>query len=220
MPTWLNTIRKQLDKLSRRDRISVYITVWVLLLIAWDLILFHPLSNQVSSLEQDIIQIDKQLADTDKAILGIQQTMQADPDTAGRALLTEYAAEKQRLDQALEKTTVLIISPQDMAHLLEQILKSQNRLKFISLQNVAAVPQSLDADLTANIAADGIIFRHSVILRMEGSYQDTLAYLHNLEQLPWQFSWKSIDIETMDYPTMKITLEVYTFSLKRGLLGV
>ena len=226
MPTWVNNIQKRLDTLSRRERISAYIITCVLVLIAWDFALYQPLSSDVNKLEQDIAQLDKQLVDTDRLILTIQQNMQADPDDASRTLLAEYTAENLRLDQALEKNAVLIISPQDMAKLLEQILKSQSRLKFISLQNIAAVPQSLDADTTAlvntlaNAPSQGIIFRHSVVLKMEGSYHDTLAYLHKLEQLPWHFSWKSIDIETREYPTLQITLEVYTFSLKRGLIGV
>ena len=226
MPAWINNMQKRLDKLARRERLSIYFATVILVLIAWDFALYQPLSSTVNKLELDISQIDKQLEDTDRLILTLQQNIQADPDDASRTLLAEYATENLRLDQALEKTAVLIISPQDMAKLLEQILKSQSRLKFISLQNIAAVPQSLDADTTAlvntlaNAPSQGIIFRHSVVLKMEGSYHDTLAYLHKLEQLPWHFSWKSIDIETRDYPTLQITLEVYTFSLKRGLIGV
>ena len=221
MPAWLNRIQKQLDKLSNRDRIAVYITTAAMILLLWDLLLFNPLGNQLNKLEQDASVLDQQLSDADKQILTIQSNMQADPDIAGQTLMAEYAAEKLRLDQALAKSAVMVISPQEMASLLEKILKAQTQLKFISLQNIAAVPQTLSANLgtQSTDANTGIIFRHSVILKMEGSYHDTLAYLQKLEQLPWHFSWKSIDIETRDYPTMTITLEVYTFSLKRGLIG-
>lgn len=220
MTTVTNNIKKQLEKLTRRERIAVYVITAVIPLLIWDIAAFQPLSNKINTLEQEVSEINRQLADTDKQILGLEQKATADPDTESRALLAEYSSEKQRLDQELAKTAGLIINPQEMARLLEQILKSQTQLKFISLQNTPAVPQLLGPEsLTGTDNSQGIVFRHSVILKMEGSYHDTLAYLHKLEKLPWHFSWKSIDIQTRDYPVMQITLEVYTFSLKRGLIG-
>ncbi len=221
MATLATKIQKQLGKLSRRDRISVYVTIFVVTLMLWDMLLFHPLSNKIISLQADITQIENQIDSTDQLIHGIQQNLQADPDVETRALLAEYAAENKRLEQALAKTSVQIISPKDMSRLLEDILKNQSQLKFISLQNIPATPEFLgkEAATDSSTANQDTIFRHSVILKMEGSYHETLAYLHKLEKLPWRFFWKSIEIETKDYPTMQITLEVYTLSFRRGLVG-
>ncbi|HEY9052334.1 MAG TPA: type II secretion system protein GspM, partial [Gammaproteobacteria bacterium] len=208
MAAFVTSIQKQLDKLSKRERISVYVSVSVVVLMLWDFVLLNPLSNEINNLRNEITQIDKQIDSTVQLIQGIQQSLQADPDVETRALLAEYAAENKRLELALAKTSVQIISPQDMAHLLEDILKNQSQLKFISLQNIPATPEFLDIETSAdtNTKNQDTIFRHSVVLKMEGSYHDTLAYLHKLEKLPWRFFWKSIEIETKNYPAMQITL--------------
>ena len=63
------------------------------------------------------------------------------------------------------------------------------------------------------------IYRHTLVLTLRASYLDTLAFLRELEELPWMFSWEKIDLEVEEYPTCRITLHAHTLSLSEEWVG-
>ncbi|MBI3186611.1 MAG: hypothetical protein HYZ31_01915, partial [Gammaproteobacteria bacterium] len=46
MTTLTNNIKNQLEKLTRRERIAVYVITAVIPLLIWDIAAFQPLSNK------------------------------------------------------------------------------------------------------------------------------------------------------------------------------
>lgn len=213
---------KYIDTLSKRDQMALAIIVIAVMTLLWFTLAYTPLSYDKQAVAQDIGQRNTVLTATQAKMQALQQSLNEDPDRDNKELLTTYIKENKRLDQALAKTSTQIINPQEMASLLEQILKSQPELKFISLENKPATPEfieSLNADTkTANNV--GTIYRHSVVLQMEGSYHNAMLYLEKLEQFPWKFFWQEVEIETQKYPNTRITLEVYTLGFRKGLIGV
>ena len=101
-------------------------------------------------------------------------------------------------------------------------MKTQTGLKFVSLKNKQAAPEFIESrgELEATVENVNTIYRHSVVLQMEGSYHDTLSYLKKLEQLPWRFFWQGVEIEASGYPNTLTTLDVYTRGFREGLVGV
>ena len=63
-------------------------------------------------------------------------------------------------------------------------------------------------------------YRHGLRIELEGSFADTLAYLQQLEALPWDFYWDRLEIIAGEYPKNRISIEVYTISIGRLWLGV
>jgi MSHA biogenesis protein MshJ len=47
-----------------------------------------------------------------------------------------------------------------------------------------------------------------------------LAYVRDLEQLPTQLYWASLELDAADYPKVAMKLTVYTLSLDRAWLNV
>ena len=64
------------------------------------------------------------------------------------------------------------------------------------------------------------VYKHAVRVSLQGEYFAVVKYLKNLESLPWQFYWEFIDYEVDAFPVANITLEVYTLSTNKGVLGV
>ena len=58
------------------------------------------------------------------------------------------------------------------------------------------------------------------MIELEGSYLDLLAYLESIEQLPWRIFYSRLDLESLEHPTLRITLELNTLSLEQEWLGV
>jgi MSHA biogenesis protein MshJ len=61
---------------------------------------------------------------------------------------------------------------------------------------------------------------HPVELVVEGNYLDVLAYLHALENLPWRFYWKILELQTTHYPTNRVRIELSTLSMDKDWIGV
>ncbi len=201
---------------------ALAIIVIVAVILLWFTLAHTPLSHDKMAVAQDIKQRNVELAATQAKMQVLQKSLSEDPDHDNKELLTKYIKENKRLDQALAETSTQIINPQEMANLLEQILKSQPELKFISLENKPAKPEFIESRDADTKTADnvGTIYRHSVVLQMEGSYHNAMLYLKKLEQFPWKFFWQEIEIETQKYPNTRITLEVYTLGFREGLIGV
>lgn len=61
------------------------------------------------------------------------------------------------------------------------------------------------------------VFKHAVIIRLEGSYFDVIGYLSTLENLSWKFYWSELEYQVVEYPKAIVTLEVYTLSTGKGV---
>ncbi len=213
---------KHLDKLSKRDQIALFVIFIVVVLAIWFRLIYLPLSENIIVMEQEITQKTTDVESLQAKMAALKKNMNEDPDAENRQLLNSYLEENTELDKALARTSVQIITPQEMSALLEQLLKSQPGLEFVSLKNRAATPEFIESRDELEAAVDNVntIYRHSVVLQMEGSYHNALSYLKKLEQLPWRFFWHDVEIETSDYPNALITLEVYTLGFREGLIGV
>lgn len=220
------TFEKHLDSLSRRDQIALFITFLVVVMMLWVELIYAPLSDNINLVEQDIAQQTSEIDVLQAKMFALQKNVNADPDVENRLQLKKYREESELLDEALATTSTQIVHPREMVSLLEQILKSQAGLKFVSLKNKPAAPEFVkslsESEIEAEVTTENVstIYRHSVILQMEGGYHDALSYLKKLEQLPWRFFWQSVEIETSGYPNTSIRLEVYTLGLREGLVGV
>lgn len=222
----IDNLEKQFKSLTKRDQISAFVIIVVVVLFLWETVLRGPLQKEVVVFEHDITQINSEIVVMQAKINALKVNLNVDVDSATRAQLERFSEENTRLEQALDKTTVLIVNPQEMVTLLEQMLKDQEGLKFIGLNNLESTTEFIkdrdDADVTAAAETNDIntIYRHSVVLEMEGSYHDVLAYLKKLETLPWRFFWQGLEIETKDYPNTSVKLEVYTLGFREGIIGV
>ena len=213
---------KHLDKLSKRDQIALFVIFIVVVLAIWFRLIYLPLSENIMAMEQNIKQKTTDVENFQAKMAALKKIMNEDPDAENRQLLNSYLEENTELNKALASTSVQIITPQEMSSLLEQLLESQAGLKFVSLKNKAATAEFVESqdELEAAVNNVNTIYRHSVVLQMEGSYHNALSYLKKLEQLPWRLFWHDVEIETNGYPNAVITLEVYTLGFREGLIGV
>ncbi|MCK5001559.1 MAG: hypothetical protein KAS57_00935 [Gammaproteobacteria bacterium] len=213
---------KYLESQSKRDQIALFVIFFIVVIFSWNGLLREPLAKEIMVTEQDISQVGTELVILQSKIKVSKIKNQEDPDSENRERLVRYVEENKRLDEALNKSSVQFINPQEMAGLLEQILKNQTDLKFVSLKNMPATPEFVESSSKEESDAGNVntIYRHSVVLQMEGSYHSVLSYLKKLEHFPWKFFWQGIEIETSKYPNSLITLEVYTLGFREGIIGV
>lgn len=220
----IKELQKHWNKLSEREAVAVIIGLVAAVFILWNVLLYEPYRVHVRLLDADLEQTKGKIAGARAKLMLLQAELKKDPDSENKRLLAQYVEDGKRLDDELAKASVQVIDVRDMVVLLKEMLEQQSSLKFISLENRQAVPEFTEKrqpdDAAASVDSAITIYRHSVVLKMEGSYSSTLSYLQALEKLPWQFFWQGVEIETESYPNALITLEVYTLGLREGLIGV
>ncbi len=201
------------DALTVRERILVFVTVLALVGTAWHLVLMQPLLSQADKARADIAATrDRiELANTS---LQDQVLQLAQIDTTNQTRFALIQARIDQLDTELAEYSGKLIDPSEMAFVLESVLKGQTSLRLKRIRNLGA--EALTAD-NENDAV--ILYRHGLEIEVEGSYLDCLAYLEEIEALPWRFYWQFLELDVVEYPRNRIRIEVSTLSLDEEWIG-
>lgn len=210
---YVDTALARADALTIRERILVFVTVLALVGTAWHLVLMQPLLQQADKVRAGIAETRSRI-DLANTSLQDQVLQLAQIDTTNQ---TRFALTQQRIDQLdaeLAEYSGKLIDPSEMAFVLESVLKGQTSLRLKQIRNLGA--EALTAD-NENDAV--ILYRHGLEIEVEGSYLDCLAYLEEIEALPWRFYWQFLELDVVDYPRNRIRIEVSTLSLDEEWIG-
>ncbi|MGB5247672.1 MAG: hypothetical protein WBM54_11020 [Woeseia sp.] len=209
----VSALLKRADDLSIRERALVFITVIVLAGTVWHMMFMEPLLRQADAARTEITATRVRIEVANQSLQDqILQLAQADTTNQ-----TRFALIQQRLDQVDEELAEYsgqLIDPAEMAFVLESVLKSQSGLQLKRIRNMGA--EALTADNEDNSV---ILYRHGLEIEVEGSYLDCLAYLQEIESLPWRFYWQFLELDVVEYPRNRIRIEVSTLSLDEEWIG-
>jgi len=215
----------RVDALSQRERMMSFAAAACSLAFIANLAVIGPLLRKQDQLHSQVVQQQNNIAGINAEILQKLQAAEADPDAPARARLAATREESARLSESLRAMQQGLVAPERMAPLLESILRANGRLKMVSVRTLPVEPLS---GIGANpAAADGnaaaasvkpsakrdLLFRHGVELTVRGSYLDMVDYMSALEALPTRLFWGKAQLEVEEYPSVRLTLTLYTLSL-------
>jgi MSHA biogenesis protein MshJ len=215
------------DRLSLRERLFVFGAGLVILGGLWEAALASPLdarkleaAAKVEALKDRLQVLDTALA---SAATGMTEGMPAQISQ-----LTALRARVATGDEEVRVFTSDLVDPKEMRLVLEELLRRQTGLKLVSATNLPAKPLvERDAEPIAakddgakTKAKEPQLYRHALVLTLEGSYLDCLAYLTAVERLPWHLYWSRIEFKEDGYPRNAIVLELRTLSLDKEWIGV
>lgn len=132
-----------------------------------------------------------------------------------------------KLDTEINDLKRVLVSPERMPDLLSDLLKNNERLSLIALETQPTVGL-FDNDLSAQANQKKInlpVYKHSVVMTIEGRYLDLLSYIEGVEKLPWHVLWDKAALEVekepkSQFPLSQIKLTVYTLSLDKNWLSL
>jgi MSHA biogenesis protein MshJ len=219
-------IRQSIDRLSLRERLFLFAAALFIVGGLWEAVLAAPLSareqianEKVTSLEERLRQLDESLAAT---AAGLSEGV---PEQLER--LRALRARVAETDEEMRVFTTDLVDPGEMRSVLEELLRRQAGLKLMSAVNRAAEPVIADEETPAGETPAAQpssqaprLYRHSLVLELEGSYLDCLRYIESVERLPWHIYWSRLEVATDEYPTNRIMLELTTLSLDEEWIGV
>jgi MSHA biogenesis protein MshJ len=223
-------VAQSIDRLSLRERLFLFAAMLTVLAGAWEALLAAPLSAREEIAGQKIKTLHERLETLNQSVAvaaeGISEGMpgQLDRLRALRARVTEG-------DAAVRVYTSDLVDPREMRLVLEELIRRQSGLRLLAATNLPPQPLFEDKehaggadkaapadDATSSSAPK--LYRHSLVLRVEGSYLDCLGYLQAIERLPWHLYWARFELKAGDFPTNTYLIEVRTLSLDKEWIGV
>ncbi len=148
-------------------------------------------------------------------LLVLQAKLNKDPDKEVDLELKKLLVESQELSFELAEIVDRLVTPSQMAQLLESVLNAGNGLKLESLESLQ--PEAI-SDNQEN-SDNSKYFLHPVRMELTGSYFDISIYLQSLESLPVSYYWRTFEYSVEEYPKARLVFEVYTLGTRQEFIG-
>lgn len=230
----LRKLQTRFEALSKREQWLTGITAAVAVLVLWHTFLYASWDMKNTEYKTQIKSLTQRVEGLQTGIAALKISLQQDPDKETKERIAVLERQIDELDQQLRASSSDLISPREMAHVLEDVLKQNRELTLIRIQSGKTIPvyeegadteQDKKKSSAKSVEKDGeedlgpLAYMHPLNIEFQGSFDQTVAYLQAIEALQWRFFWKGIRLETDEYPRANIRLQVYTLSLEKGWIG-
>jgi MSHA biogenesis protein MshJ len=223
-------LRARYARLARRERAILALAGVVVVLGLGFVTSIDPALSKKSLLERQIASQRTEIDTLQEAIAAASH----DPNAPLREQLGLLRDQIRVTDGQFERLQYGLVQPQHMGDLLQSLLREHRGLQLLGLRTlpvVAMIDPALDlakgasaghAPAAAGTASasgaaddDAWLFRHSVEIKIQGSYADMVSYLQDIEGLPRRVHWGGLEIDARRYPASVMTVTIYTVSLDR-----
>ncbi|TMX30795.1 type II secretion system protein GspM [Vibrio sp. Hep-1b-8] len=202
-------------QLSQREKWLVALCGVVAFGLGIYVVLVEPIlkNNQAVMKQITATKLDAQRLEAD--ILLMTAKLKKDPDQELNLEFKRLMSESQSLSEQLAEIVENLISPSEMALLLEDVLSETKGLKLVALESMQAEP--IVSNEQSEILSS--YYLHPVRLEVTGNYFAIVEYLDTLENLPMKYYWRSFRYTVEAYPEARLVLEVYTLGSRQEFIG-
>ncbi|ALR14515.1 type II secretion system protein GspM [Vibrio natriegens] len=211
---WLS-LEERFGEMSAREKILIALCGLVTVVMLLFTLVLEPKLNQINNNEKQLSNLKQANQKTEIDILRIQAQLKKDPNSEIDLQVSGLLAESQRLSQQLSEIIEHLITPSQMAGLLEQVLEQQTGIHLVSLQTLPSEPISDDKEVSQYSG----YYVHPVRMEVTGDYFSIANYLGKLEKLPASYYWRSFYYKVDEYPKATLVLEVYTLGSREAFIG-
>lgn len=211
MEHWIKA-KEAFSALSQREKILITLVGWVAVIFISLTFLVEPKIAEYQKVERDITRLNNSISSLKQQIELAQFRLQKDPNVEINQQYQALTLESQDLAELLSTRVAALVSPSQMAQLLETVLQESSKLTLLSMSTLRS-ERLLDEN---NVAG---YYIHPVKLVLSGNYFDIEAYLSSLEALPVKYYWRNFNYEVKKYPIAELSIEVYTLGSSKGFIG-
>ncbi len=206
----------------------------VVMYFIFNILVFSPLQDNEARIRSSLLQKNAEISAINIQIQQIIEDSSQNQEEQQKQEIQRLRGELAALDLELQNATANLVSPQQMARLLQVLLVQTDGLNLKKVRSLGSSPllTSLQEEKTstgreqetevvqdANVASISAAFRHGLEIEFDGTFFTTLEYLKKLENLEWKFFWDSIEFKVNEYPDSTSTLSIYTISLDKNWIG-
>lgn len=224
----MSSMSERFNALSRRERVLISVTLAVFLIALFFLLAIEPLMKQETRLDNQLNQVDMQRKAKQSELVAYAKALEVDPSLPLREERSQLEQQDQNITALLKERSVNLVSPQEMANLLEAVLADGHPIQLQKLTSLPIETLSLVSEKDQNNEQEdepsktvtaSPVYKHGFELVMKGRYTDIYAYLQHLESVSEAFFWDSLDYEVEQYPEAQVRLQVHTLSSEEGWIG-
>lgn len=216
------TFSERVNALSLRERALAFGTALVVLFFTWQLLLYDPLLSRSAALRADVQGLTAEVDSLQQQQVLFERQAAQDPAEQRRRRIEERSAELALLDGQLRERTAELVTPAEMVRVLEHLLERDSGLKLLRMETTGAIP-AIEFSVVTSADTPGtspLVYRHGLVVELEGDFFTILSYLRRVESLPWKFIWEGLELDSTDYPRVVARLSLHTLSLSEGWIGV
>ncbi|TXR54301.1 hypothetical protein [Reinekea thalattae] len=208
------SLRLSIDRLNIRERIMVMLACFILIIaLGHGLVMLFKL-NQVAALEANLAQKQQATVSYDTALASLKASTN-NPNVMALRRSNERLAERiEAIEKKFKSIETSLISPGQMISLLRQLLEKENQLALKSFEVLPVVP------VEAQSTGVRLFYQHSIAIELEGTFESLTQYLTEIETLDADLFWDNLSVETENFPTLNIKLQVHTLSRNERWLRV
>jgi MSHA biogenesis protein MshJ len=225
---------ERIDARSVRERVFIFSAAMVLLLAFLYSAFIDPEMRAQRRLSSTLAQRQGELKSVEVQLTAIATGRAADPDRPMRERLAEVRAQLADTERLIGAEERKFTAPRQMRAVVEEMLARNRAVELVAMRTLAtttiaeARAESANADAAKSApkspakpsAGDRLIYRHGIEVTVAGRYLDLLRYLGELENLPTQLYWSSLELDAARYPKHTMKLVLYTLSLDPAWLNV
>lgn len=220
MNKWL----QRWQALAPREQWLTYGVAVAVLGMLYLLSIGDPLAAKVARQEAAVRMAQARSAEAAAGLADLQARLAADPNIPYRSALLATVASREELIQQIDTGTAELVTPEQMKTVLQSLLQVQQGLSLLAMQSFSEPVQLPGADKPGEkaVASPVTLYRHGLVLNLEGGYFDLLSYLQAVQNSGWKLNWDSLDYEVGEAGPgrAQISLKLFTLSRKAGWVGV
>ncbi|AIV06814.1 MULTISPECIES: type II secretion system protein GspM [Vibrio] len=215
MNEFWSSLEERFDEMSGREKVLIALCGLVTVVMLLFTLVLEPKLNEVTSNDKQLRNLKQTNQQTEIEILRIQAQLKKDPNAEIDQAISQLLMESQHLSMQLSEIIEHLITPSQMASLLESVLEQQSGIHLVSLQTLPAEPITEDKEASQYSG----YYVHPVRMELTGDYFSIANYLTKLEGLPASYYWRSFSYNVEEYPKAKLVLEVYTLGSREEFIG-
>jgi MSHA biogenesis protein MshJ len=189
---------------------AIVVTVLLLEGLWWG-----PQRERAGAAQTDVTLLVEQKSTLAAELGQLEEREALDPDSAIRAQLDFLSGKITVLDQRLQAQTLQILAPEQMPAVLRDLIRTVEGLRITAVRSEA--PQRLVNSAEDNLP---VLYRHGLVIDLEGDYLGLLDCVRKLEDLPWRLYWLGMEVRADGVAPGEFRLHVYTVSLREEWIRV
>jgi MSHA biogenesis protein MshJ len=214
--------------LARREKLLVAVAAVGGSALLGAVLLVEPQTIVGKSARRAIEQTKSETATLEVQLIELRERLKADPDAARKAELATLQARLQTVLEGIAAQRSTMVPPEHMHLVLETLLQKHPALRLtrlkslppVSLLDKPAAAKSGEGKVAGREIEKFEIYRHGIEVRVEGSYADLYGYLRTLEAHPQRLIWDEAKLEAEHYPTVALTVRLYTLGADKAWIAL
>ena len=207
--------RDWLEARNARELIVLAAAACTGIVLVIEAVAWAPARQRLHGAEAQIASLESQKSVLQGELDALDEQEALDPDAAVRRQLDTFQGQVGTIDRKLQGQALQLIAPEQARSVLQALIANVRGLRMVALQTEPARPlvetQGLDLP---------VLYRHGLVIDLEGDYLALIEYLRALEQLPWRLYWYGLEVAADKPGARHFRLRLYTVSLRKEWIRV